>query len=248
MQCVILAGGLGTRMQPWTAHLPKTLIRVRGVPFAHYQLAWLARQGVRDVVYSVAVKADMVRDFVGDGSRWDLAVRYVEDGKDLVGTAGALRRALDVGLLCDRFFVLYGDSFLPFDYCRLADAFADQWRPAMMAVFRNQNRFDTGNVRYDGGGVRLYRKAKPGERLDPEMDYIDYGIAVLTPAVIEENVPPGARADLADVYHRLSIEGRLAGFEVTQRFYEIGSPAGLADFERWLDANVSTFRELESIV
>ncbi len=202
---------------------------------------------MRDVVYSIAVKGDMIRDFVGDGSRWDVNVRYVEDGKDLGGTAGALRRVLDAGLLHDRFLVLYGDSFLPFDYRLLEDAFADQARPAMMAVYRNQNRFDTGNVRYDDGVVRLYRKAKPGERLDPEIDFIDYGIAVLTPAVIAESVPPDTKADLADVYHRLSIAGRLAGFEVTQRFYEIGSPAGLADFEHWADAHSFTFRATETI-
>jgi NDP-sugar pyrophosphorylase family protein len=247
MQCVILAGGMGTRMRPWTVHLPKTLIPVRRFPFAHYQLTWLARHGVREVVYSIAVKGDMVRDFVGDGSRWDLSVSYVEDGKEPVGTAGALRRVLDAGLLRERFLVLYGDSFLPFDSRLLDEAFAAQPRPAMMAVYRNQNRFDTGNVRYADGLVLLYRKARPGDRFDPEMDFIDYGISALTPGVIADYVPAGVQGDLSDVYHRLSVEGRLAGFEVTQRFYEIGSPAGLADFENWIDANAFTFRETETL-
>ena len=237
MLCVILAGGLGTRMRPWTVHLPKTLIPVREVPFAHYQLSWLARHGVTEVVYSIADKGDLVRDFVGDGRRWGLFVSYVEDGKELVGTAGALRRVLDAGLLHGRFLVLYGDSFLPFDYRLLGEAFSAQRRPAMMAVYRNQNRFDTGNVRYADGVVRLYRKARPGEPFDAAMDFIDYGISALTPAVIAEAVPAGTKADLADVYHRLSVEGRLAGFEVSERFYEIGSPAGLADFETWIDAH-----------
>ena len=239
MQCVILAGGLGTRMQPWTVNVPKTLIPVGGVPFAHYQLAWLAAHGVTEVVYSIAVKGEMVREFVGDGRSWNLSVKYVEDGKELVGTAGALRRVLDAGMLNDRFLVLYGDSFLPFDYRMLEEAFSSQLRPAMMAVYRNQNRFDTGNVRYSEQVVRLYRKVKLGERPDPELEFIDYGISVLPPAVIEEGVPEGTKADLADVYHRLSVAGRLAGFEVTQRFYEIGSPTGLADFETWIYAHPS---------
>ncbi len=239
MQCVILAGGLGTRMRPWTVHLPKTLIPVRDVPFAHYQLAWLASHGVTEVVYSIAVKGEMVRDFVGDGRSWKLRIHYVEDGNELVGTAGALRRVLDAGLLRARFLVLYGDSFLPFD-CRLLDeVFAAQRRPAMMAVYRNQNRFDTGNVRYSNGVVQLYRKVKSGEQADPSLDFIDYGIAALTPGAIAEQVPAGVKADLADVYHRLSVADRLAGFEATERFYEIGSPAGLADFESWIDANPS---------
>jgi len=243
MQCVILAGGLGTRMRPWTEKTPKTLLPVGEVPFAHYQLSWLAGHGVTRVVYSIAVLGEQVRDYVGDGRRWGLEVGYVEDGDRLAGTGGALRKALDAGALDEWFLVLYGDSFLPVDFRRVADTFLAQPRPALMTVYRNRGRFDTGNVRYADGVVRLYRKARPGEPFDAAMDFIDYGISALTPAVIAEAVPAGTKADLADVYHRLSVEGRLAGFEVSERFYEIGSPAGLADFETWIDAHPLTFRE-----
>src|SRR4051812_46987043 len=99
MQCVILAGGLGTRMRPRTDKTPKTLLPVGDVPFAHYELSWLARHGVTHVVYSIAILGEQVRDFVGDGDRWGLSVSYVEDGDKLAGTAGALRRALDAGEL-----------------------------------------------------------------------------------------------------------------------------------------------------
>src|SRR3954451_4416174 len=115
MQCVILAGGLGTRMRPLTDKLPKTLLPVLGTPFAHHQLTWLAAHGITEVVYSIAVLGEMIEDYVGDGSRWDLNVRYVRDGDEPLGTGGALRRVLDAGLLAGRFLVQYGDSFLPFD-------------------------------------------------------------------------------------------------------------------------------------
>jgi NDP-sugar pyrophosphorylase family protein len=235
MQCVILAGGLGTRMRPWTERLPKTLIPVHGVPFAHYQLAWLARHGVTEVVYSIAVLGEMVRDFVGDGSRWGLAASYVEDGKELVGTGGALRRVFDSGQLRDRFLVLYGDSFLPFDFRNLWRAFLAQPRPAMMSVYRNRHRFDTGNVRFADGVVQLYRKAKSGERPDCDLDFIDYGLSALSAPIVAEWIPYGTKCDLADVYHRLSVADHLAGFEVQERFYEIGSPSGLRDFETWVE-------------
>src|SRR5579872_4811451 len=186
MQCVILAGGLGKRMRPLTERLPKTLLPVADVPFAHYQLGWLARHGVTEVVYSIAVLGDMVRDYVGDGNRWGLSASYVEDGDELRGTAGALRRALDAGVLHDWFLVLYGDSFLPFDFRRLRDAFRAQARPALMTVYRNRGRWDIGNVRFADGVVELYRKARPGEPADPALEFIDYGVSALRAEVIAE--------------------------------------------------------------
>jgi NDP-sugar pyrophosphorylase family protein len=233
MQCVILAGGLGTRMRPLTTRVPKALLPVGDTPFAHYQLSWLARHGVTEVVYSIAVLGEMIRDFVGDGGRWGLSVRYVEDGKELLGTAGALRRVYDAGLLHDPFLVLYGDSFLPFDFRQLTREFERQKRPAMMAVYRNQNRYDAGNVQYADGIVHLYRKGGRG-LTSPDMLYIDYGVSVLRQAVVSEHVSEGGTKDLADIYHRLSMDNQLAGWEVGERFYEVGSPAGLRDFEGWI--------------
>jgi NDP-sugar pyrophosphorylase family protein len=233
MQCVILAGGLGTRMRPQTVTTPKTLLPVGSTPFAHYQLSWLAGHGVRHVVYSIAVLGEQVRDFVGDGQPWGLEVSYVEDGDQLAGTAGALRRVFDTGVLAEWFLVLYGDSFLPVDFRGVATAFLGQDRPALMTVYRNQGKYDTGNVRYNSGVVRLYQKARKGESAPSGMDYIDYGLSALHRDLIDERIPAGQIADLADLYHRLSLEGRLAGLEVHQRFYEIGSPAGMSDFETW---------------
>jgi NDP-sugar pyrophosphorylase family protein len=233
MQCVILAGGLGTRMRPWTETTPKTLLPVADTPFAHYQLSWLARHGVTEVVYSIAILGDRVRAYAGDGQRWGLQVHYVEDGEELRGTGGALRNVFDAGLLRDWFLVLYGDSFLPFDFRLLRTAFLAQERSALMAVYCNRGHFDVGNVRFTDGVVALYQKAGKGEVPPPGMDYIDYGVSALRARLVEERIPAGQKTDLSDLYHRLSKEGLLAGMEVHQRFYEIGSPSGLRDFEAW---------------
>jgi NDP-sugar pyrophosphorylase family protein len=232
LQCVILAGGLGTRMRPDTDRLPKTLLPVAGKPFAHYQLSWMARHGITEVVYCIGYLGDRVRAFVGDGAAWGLRVRYVEDGDALLGTGGAVRQALDFGVLRDEFLLLYGDSFLPFDFRLLAGARAEQWRPAMMAVYRNRGKHQAGNVRFADGLVQLYQKGT-SDRPVRLMPYIDYGISALCADLVAEEIPAGATRDLADVFHRLSLRGRLAGYEVHERFYEIGSPAGLADFTEW---------------
>lgn len=237
MQCVILAGGLGTRMRPSTDKTPKALLPVGDVPFAHFQLSWLARHGVTRVVYCIATLGQQVRDFVGDGSRWSLRARYVEDGDRLVGTAGALRRALDADELDDWFLVLYGDSFLPIDFRCVGSAFLAQPAPALMTVYENKGRFDAGNVRFADGRLSLYQKAKKGEPPLPGMDHIDYGLSALRRDLVRDRVSAGQVADLADLYHRLSVEGELAGLEVRQRFYEIGSPAGMDDFAAWVEGN-----------
>jgi NDP-sugar pyrophosphorylase family protein len=228
MHCVILAGGLGTRLKPITDSIPKVLVPVAGVPFVDHQLQWIARHGVTDVVFCIGDKGEQVRAHVGH-DRFGARVRYVEDGAPLRGTAGALRRALDAGELPEDFLVLYGDSFLPIDFREPYRAFRAQARPAMMTVLRNEGRWDVGNVDYEAGAVKLYRKNPPAP-----LPFIDYGLSIFRREVIEARVPPEVPCDLARIQEELSREGELAGFEVFERFYEVGSPSGLEDLERWL--------------
>ncbi|MBO0728341.1 MAG: NTP transferase domain-containing protein [Acidimicrobiaceae bacterium] len=233
LQCVILAGGLGTRLRPLTETIPKALVPVCGVPFADWQLCHLASQGVRRVVYSVGYRAEMLRDHVGDGARFGLQVEWVDEGKDLRGTGGALRLALDRGALEEAFFVLYGDSYLPVVMAEVEEAWRASQMPALMTVMRNEGRWDSSNATYSGGRVTLYDKRRPRERLR-ELRWIDYGLSVLTRPAVSDAIEPDGHGDLADLLHHLSVSGRLAGFEVGERFYEVGSEEGLRDLEAHL--------------
>jgi NDP-sugar pyrophosphorylase family protein len=233
MQCVILAGGRATRMRPLTDTIPKALIPVAGRPFLDHQLAWLAGHGVSDVVLCVGYRGDAIRAHAGDGARHGLRVRYVDETDRLRGTAGALRLALDEGALEESFLLTYGDSFLPVDFAAVFAAFAASGKPALMTVFRNDGRWDTSNVIFDGGLVALYDKQRATRPIS-DFAYIDYGLSALSRRVIADAVPAGGVADLAPLFQALSVRGELAGLEVAQRFYEIGSPAGLEDLERWL--------------
>jgi NDP-sugar pyrophosphorylase family protein len=233
MQCLILAGGLAMRMRPLTERIPKALIPIAGRPFIDHQLAWLAAHGVTDVVLSVGYLGEALSAHVGDGAAFGLRVRTVDEGPNLRGTAGAVRLAFDQGALEERFLVTYGDSFLPIDFSAVFDAFAASGAPALMTVFRNQGRWDTSNVIFDGRMVSLYdkqRRTRPAE----EFAFIDYGLSALERRVAAAEIPAGAKADLADLFHALSQRGELAGYESAERFYEIGSPAGLEDFAQWL--------------
>jgi NDP-sugar pyrophosphorylase family protein len=220
-------------MRPLTETIPKALIPVAGRPFVDHQLGWLAAHGVTDVVLSVGYLGEAIRAHVGDGSRYGLAVRVVDEGTNLRGTAGAVRLALDEGVLEERFLLTYGDSFLPIDFAAVFRAFVASGAPAFMTVFRNQGRWDTSNVILEGGMVTLYDKQR---RTRPAQDFafIDYGLSALARRTVAAEIPPGQKADLADLFHALSLRGQLAGYESPERFYEIGSPAGLADFAEWL--------------
>jgi NDP-sugar pyrophosphorylase family protein len=228
MQCVILAGGLGTRMRPLTDTCPKTLLPVRERPFAYHQMHWLAAQGITEVVYSIGHKGDMIRDYWAEQPSPVSALRYVDEGPQLRGTAGALRLAHVQGVLDESFFVIYGDSFLPVEFAPIWNAFQSAGQPALMTVLRNEGRWDRGNVIYQPGRVVLYDKAAT-----PGMQYIDYGLSCFRREVFDAATP----SDLAVLFHDLSVAGRLAAFEVHERFYEIGSPEGLRDLEQHLASN-----------
>jgi NDP-sugar pyrophosphorylase family protein len=226
-QCVILAGGLGTRMRPLTETCPKTLLPVAGRPFAYHQLHWLGAQGITEVVYSIGHQGGLIRRYWDQEPPPIAKIRYVDEGEQLRGTAGALRLAHEQGVLDERFFVIYGDSFLPVEFAPIWKAFEASGRPALMTVLRNEGRWDRSNVIYQPGRVVRYDKnAAPG------MQYIDYGLSCFRRDVFDEST----YSDLAALFHELSMQGKLAGFEVHERFYEVGSPAGLRDLEQYLEA------------
>lgn len=223
----ILAGGLATRLRPITETIPKSLVTVAGRPFIEHQLEQLRREGIRRVVLCVGHLGERVREVVGDGARFGLRVEYAFDGPKLLGTGGALRRALP--LLGDVFFVLYGDSYLPIPFAPVAETFRKSGKQGLMTVYRNEGHHDTSNVVFADGRIVTYDKKA---RL-PQMRHIDYGLEVLR---AEAFAPFAVRDafDLAELLQDLLRRGQLAGHEVTTRFYEIGSHEGLRELDALL--------------
>jgi N-acetyl-alpha-D-muramate 1-phosphate uridylyltransferase len=229
----ILAGGLATRMGELTHDTPKCLLDVAGHPFVHYQLRQLVHQGVRRVVICLGHLGDKVVEALGDGSEFGLDVVYSFDGPDLRGTAGAIRRALP--LLGPAFFVLYGDSYLECDYAAVQQAFENARTLALMTVFRNEGQWDKSNIEFGNGRILAYDKVTQTSA----MQYIDYGLGILDHRSLQR-VAENDRFDLATVYQEMLQRGELAGFEVNERFYEIGSIAGLEETRRHLAGRYTT--------
>ena len=223
----VLAGGLATRLRPITEKIPKALVEVAGRPFIAWQLEQLRSEGISKVVLCTGYLGEMLERVIGDGRSFGLQVLYSHDGDKLLGTGGALKKAAP--LLGETFFVLYGDSYLPIDFKQVEAAYAASGCSGLMTVLANQNQWDKSNALFENGKLIDYNKREP----TPEMHHIDYGLGILR----AESLAPYSETepfDLADLYHALSSKSDLHGFEVYNRFYEIGSHQGLAETEHYL--------------
>jgi NDP-sugar pyrophosphorylase family protein len=220
----ILAGGLATRLGSLTEKIPKSLIPVAGEPFVAHQLRLLQRSGIQRVILCVSHLGEQIEQAIGNGAQYGIEASYSYDGAALRGTAGAVRGALPK--LGESFFVMYGDSYLACDYAVIEQEFLRSGKLGLMTVFRNEGQWDTSNVEFGEGRILAYSKTNRNSR----MRYIDYGLGVFRADVFARTGTP----NLADVYGELLQSGDLAAVEVHERFYEIGSPAGLQEMTRFL--------------
>jgi NDP-sugar pyrophosphorylase family protein len=225
----ILAGGLATRLRPITEKVPKLLIEVAGEPFFTHQIRLLKAAGLTRLVLCVGYLGEKIVELYGDGSRHGIHIDYSFDGPKLLGTGGALIQAMPK--LGDAFYVLYGDSYLPVDYQAVGNFFLRSGRKGLMTVFENHERYDTSNVWFEGGEIRIYDK----KNKVPRMHHIDYGLGLFHASAFD-GFPRDAVVDLAAVQMKLVTEHQLAGYEIPERFYEIGSHAGLAELDALLRA------------
>jgi MurNAc alpha-1-phosphate uridylyltransferase len=223
----ILAGGYATRLGPLTAETPKCLIKINGRPFVDWQLDLLMQNGYKDFVFCVSHKSDAVQEYLGDGRNRGAHIQYSLDGSTQLGTGGAIQKALP--MLGEMFGVVYGDSYLPTNFAAVEKFFLSSRTQALMTVYENKNQFDSSNVEFIDGKLISYEKASNNK----QMHHIDYGLSFFRGAAFR---PWGNQPsfDLSEVCHRLGKDGQLLGFEVFERFYEIGSLQGIEEISEYL--------------
>ncbi|HMS65232.1 MAG TPA: sugar phosphate nucleotidyltransferase [Ignavibacteria bacterium] len=229
-ELVLLAGGLATRLKPVTETIPKSLIEVAGKPFIQIQLELLKNKGIEKVVVCAGYLGEKIQEFVEDGSRFGTEVKYSFDGEKLLGTGGAIKQCL--GMLSDEFFVMYGDSFLNTDFEIINEYYQKNKKQGLMTVLKNEGKWDKSNIEFSDGKIQDYDKKSKNEKLQ----YIDYGLGILTRKAFED-FEEREVFDLEEVYRNLLKKNDLAGFEVKERFYEIGSFTGLKETENYLSNN-----------
>ena len=221
LSLVILAGGLGKRLGQITKKVPKALIDISGKPFISRQLDYLKHQGFQNIIICTSYQGDKIRNFVGDGSKFKLNISYSDDGDKLLGTGGSIKKASKK--LKKDFFILYGDTFLPINFSLVEKAFFEEGKPALMTILKNIDQWDKSNAYFENKRVS-YNKKNPTK----DMNYIDYGLTVVNNSIFND-FPDEQSFDIADVYEKLSKNKLLAGYEVKERFYEIGSKNGLIE-------------------
>lgn len=232
LQVAVLMGGLGSRLGKQTANTPKPLILVNGTPFFEYEFKLLLKKGFRKFIFLVGYRAYMIEEYFGDGSRYgkDIQISYSYDGEELLGTGGAVVKALP--LLEKDFMLIYADSFMDIDYFEVVYRYfegKERGQNSLMTVMENGNRFDKSNVVFRDGELLSYNKKTP----TPDMQYIDYGIEVFSKEIFQ-NLTQGIKIDLADIQTQLVESGTCVGCEVTHRFYEIGTSASLEEFRKYI--------------
>lgn len=221
---VLLAGGLAKRLRPITESIPKLLVEVAGEPFFNHQIRLLKKSGLTKIILCVGYLGGMIEEHYGDGSKWGVELEYSFDGPKLLGTGGAILQAMP--RLGEMFYVLYGDSYLPIDYQAIAEKFSQSDKQGLMTVYNNQGLYDTSNVWYKNGNILAYDKI---DRV-PQMHHIDYGFNVFRASAFNKYALCKA-LDLSTVQKDLVAQKELMGYQVQERFYEIGSPQGLQELD-----------------
>jgi NDP-sugar pyrophosphorylase family protein len=223
----ILAGGLATRLGSKAHDKPKSMMDISGKPFIEYQLRQLKEQGATDFVICLGHLGSQIQDFVGDGKRFDIAVRYSVDGEVKLGTGGALAKALPI--LGAEFLVTYGDSFLQLDLEGLILRHTKYAMSATMAIMRNNDKWDKSNVSLLDLKTIEYSSHHYGQK-----EFIDYGASIVNAEAFKRYLKSGAW-DLSEYFESISKDGKLGFYEEKKRFYEIGSLLGLNEFREYVE-------------
>jgi len=223
MQIAILAGGLATRLGNLARNKPKSMLKIQGKVFLEYQLEFLRRGGVGNIILCIGYMGEQIERHFGNGRKYGVNLSYSLEDK-LLGTAGALKNA--EALLNDTFFTLYGDSYLFLDFSSAMSYFESQNKLALMTVYKNYDHYDRSNTAVEGNLVKRFSKKERTE----DMVYIEYGVNIFKKETLKM-IPENQYYSLDELFPRLIEIEQLLAFEVKERFYEIGSPQGLKDFE-----------------
>jgi D-glycero-alpha-D-manno-heptose 1-phosphate guanylyltransferase len=222
-EAIILSGGKGTRIKKITKNIPKCLVDIYGKPFLYYQLKYLQKHKVNNVLLSIKYKSNLIDEYVKKNINF-INVKLISDGKKSLGTGGAVINATNY--LKKKFYIIYGDSYLNFDLNKLClnkDI-------STMGILKNKNKYDKSNVILKDKNFVYYNKFNNNNN---KYSFIDYGVSYVNKSFFSK-YKKKVKIDLSSIFLEMSKKNLLKGYEIKKRFYEIGSYNGIREFKKFI--------------
>lgn len=219
-QALILAGGMGLRMRPFTYEMPKTMILVNGRPVLEYVIESFRRYDIRDLIISIGHQGNKIKQYFGDGSKFGVKIVYLEQGKNETGTAAPIRQAKSL-LGQKPFFVYYGDVLADIDFSDMADFHLSANSLATMALTSVSKSADWGVVRLQGNKVYSFLE-KPDPRRDLS-NVINAGVYIFDQKIFEYLSAETKKLE-KDLFPKLVEQKAISGYVFAGHWFDVGNP------------------------
>ncbi len=240
-QAVIFAGGRGERLKPFTETNPNPMYRFNGRPFLEYLVKQVRGWGIREIIMLLGYLPEKIMDFFGDGSDWDVNIRYVVTPVEY-DTQYRLKAAEK--LLDDDFLMMYCDNLCPINFPLLMEDYERNHALIQVTAYANDDLYTKSNMKIgDGGIVEAYDKKRIAENLNG----VDIGYALVSRGVISW-MSDGNDNFEAVVYPKLVDEGKLFSTVTEHRYYSIGSFARIELTERFLSGQKYIFLDRDGVM
>jgi len=239
-QAIILAGGRGTRLAPFTDTSPKPMVPICGKPFLEHLLLLLKENGIEEVVLLLGYKSDQIQDYFKDGKEFGVRILYsVMPVEDDTGTR--VRKAEK--LLQSEFLLLYADNYWPLNLERLQAFHEEKEVVGTVTVFKNEKKIGRDNIRVNRSGfVDLYDNSRTNETANG----VEIGFMILRKKVLE--YMPEENFSFNDVITSLVKDGELAGYVTSQKYYSVGSPDRLRATTEFLSPRHVLFLDRDGVI
>lgn len=245
-QAVILAGGAGTRLRPFTLKNPKPLVPVNGIPFLAHLISLLKQNGIKEIIILTGYLGEKIPAKFGDGSRFGIKIKYSYtpfndySGEEIKSGVRILNAH---ELLSDLFLLLYCDNYLPFDIKRLEKLFAEKNAEVLVTAYSNKDNSTKNNMFISEGYVRKYDKTRTYKKLNS----VDIGYMIVNKKVLEQL--PKTNSKFEDIiFPKLIKSGKLAGYLTDQKYYSIGDPKRVKVTADFLKAKKIIFLDRDGVI
>ncbi len=225
-QILILCGGLSTRIKKLTKKLPKSLLKFNNIPFLFFQLEWINKNGIKNVVLLTGYLETEIKKILKDKYK-NLKITFVRDGKNLRGTAGAVLNAKK--FLYKDFILINGDTFPLINLKKLYSFYIKNKKISTVVVRKNDKKYLQSNIKIFKKNIVYYEK-----NLKNNSNYIDYGIQIFNRKDFLNAIQNTNYQMMDNIYIQLIQKKKLYCFKTTKKFFEIGSYKGIKDFKNYL--------------